>query len=101
MAFHRSRKDKNFGQRASGHPPNRSQNQASVLLCYVGHHDVLTIGPRRKLETHQNWRGADGGNSRTISGSRVIPTFVDAPPRVKERKDFRGFSDSFTQLRRS
>jgi mRNA-degrading endonuclease RelE of RelBE toxin-antitoxin system len=83
MSFHKldKVKDKNFWSvRASGdirlivH-----RNDASLLLCYVGHHDdAYAWAERRKLETHPKTGAAQLVEIRETVKKIVVPVYVQA-----------------------
>jgi mRNA-degrading endonuclease RelE of RelBE toxin-antitoxin system len=104
MSFHKldKVKDKNFWSvRASGdirlivH-----RNDASLLLCYVGHHDdAYAWSERRKLETHPKTGAAQLVEIRETVKEIIVPVYVQAeiaakPQRAAEKTYiFAGMSD--------
>jgi mRNA-degrading endonuclease RelE of RelBE toxin-antitoxin system len=104
MSFHKldKVKDKNFWSvRASGdirlivH-----RNYASLLLCYVGHHDdAYAWAERRKLETHPKTGAAQLVEIRETVKEIVVPVYVQtgiagAPQSASEKTYiFAGISD--------
>src|SRR5271165_851128 len=97
MSFHKldKAKDKNFWSvRASGdirlivH-----KTEASLLLCYAGHHDdAYDWAARRKLETHPKTGAAQLVELRETVKEVVVPVYVQTeipagprPPAEKER----------------
>src|SRR6267378_304794 len=93
MQFHKlnKAKDKNFWSvRVSGDIRlivHRSE--ASLLLCYVGHHDkAYEWAERRKLETHPTTGAAQLVEIRETVKEIVVPVYVQtelpaAPPSAK------------------
>ena len=99
MSFHRldKAKDKNFWSvRVSGdirlivH-----KSKASLLLCYVGHHDkAYDWAERRRLETHPKTGAAQLVEIRETVQEILIPTYVEAPkPATAKPPLFAGVSD--------
>lgn len=104
MSFHRldKTKDKNFWSvRVSGdlrlivH-----KTSASILLCYVDHHDkAYDWAERRKLETHPKTGAAQLVEIRETVKEIVLPFYVKAElhvvakPAAKETHLFAGLSD--------
>src|SRR5437762_553305 len=63
------------------------KTQASLLLCYVGHHDpAYDWAERRKLETHPKTGAAQFVEIRETVQEIVIPTYVEAPKPVAAKK---------------
>jgi hypothetical protein len=68
------------------------KNDASLLLCYVGHHDdAYDWAERRKLETHPKTGAAQLVEIRETVKEIVVPLYVQAEPAaapapVAERK---------------
>ena len=100
MSFHRldKAKDKNFWSvRVSGdirlivH-----KSKASLLLCYVGHHDkAYDWAERRRLETHPKTGAAQLVEIRETVQEILIPTYVEAPkPATAKLPLFAGVSDN-------
>jgi mRNA-degrading endonuclease RelE of RelBE toxin-antitoxin system len=104
MSFHRldKVKDKKFWSvRASGdirlivH-----KSDASLLLCYVGHHDdAYDWAERRKLETHPKTGAAQLVEIRETVKEIVVPVYVQTEvatklqPAAKKKCVFAGISD--------
>jgi mRNA-degrading endonuclease RelE of RelBE toxin-antitoxin system len=62
------------------------KTQASLLLCYVDHHDAAyDWAERRKLETHPKTGAAQLVEIRERVQDIVIPTYVEAPAAPKEK----------------
>jgi mRNA-degrading endonuclease RelE of RelBE toxin-antitoxin system len=85
MSFHKldKAKDRNFWSvRVSGDIRlivHRSE--ASILLCYVDHHDkAYEWGERRKLETHPRTGAAQLVEIRETVKEVVVPVYVQAEP---------------------
>ena len=99
MSFHRldKAKDKNFWSvRVSGNIRlivHRSK--ASLLLCYVGHHDkAYDWAERRRLETHPKTGAAQLVEIRETVQEILIPTYAEAPkPTPAKSPLFAGISD--------
>src|SRR6202795_4917666 len=104
LSFHRldKVKDKNFWSVRV----NRDirlivhKSDASLLLCYVGHHDkAYDWAERRKLETHPKTGAAQLVEIRETVKDIVVPVYVQAEPsalpaRAVETKPlFAGMSD--------
>lgn len=104
MSFHKldKAKDKNFWSvRASSdirlivH-----KSDASLLLCYVGHHDdAYDWAERRKLETHPKTGAAQLVEIRETFKEIVVPVYVQAeivaapPPLIEKESIFAEMSD--------
>ena len=104
MSFHKldKAKDKNFWSvrvnsdiRLIVH-----KSDASLLLCYVGHHDnAYDWAERRKLETHPKTGAAQLVEIRETVKEVVVPVYVQAEPAAEpkhaaEKKPlFAGMSD--------
>src|SRR5271165_4185001 len=104
MSFHKldKAKDKRFWSvRASGdirlivH-----RNEASLLLCYAGHHDdAYDWAARRKLETHPKTGAAQLVELRETVKEVIVPVYVPgaiaaAPqPAAEQKRLFVGLSD--------
>ena len=104
MSFHKldKAKDKNFWSvRASSdirlivH-----KSDASLLLCYVGHHDdAYDWAERRKLETHPKTGAAQLVEIRETIKEVIVPVYVQsevvaAPqPSIEEKRIFSDMSD--------
>src|SRR5215468_3286372 len=57
------------------------RSEASLLLCYVGHHDKAYDWPeRRKLETHPTTGAAQLVEIRETVKEIVVPVYVEAEP---------------------
>src|SRR5579871_3556274 len=55
------------------------KNEASLLLCYVDHHDkAYAWAERRKLETHPTTGAAQLVEIRETVQETLIPTYVEA-----------------------
>ena len=99
MSFHRlnKAKDKNFWSvRVSGdirlivH-----KSEASLLLCYAGHHDkAYDWAERRRLETHPKTGAAQLVEIRETVQEILVPTYVEPPkPATSNLPLFAGISD--------
>src|ERR1700682_2669512 len=98
MSFHKldKAKDKNFWSvRASSdirlivH-----KSDASLLLCYVGHHDdAYDWAERRKLETHPTTGAAQLVEIRETVKEIRVPKFVEVETPVLKKPLFAGISD--------
>ena len=99
MSFHRlnKAKDKNFWSvrvsddiRLIVH-----RSKASLLLCYVGHHDkAYDWAERRRLETHPKTGAAQLVEIRETVQEILIPTYVEAPKPIPAKAPlFAGISD--------
>ena len=104
MSFHRldKAKDKNFWSvRASSdirlivH-----KSDASLLLCYVGHHDdAYDWAERRKLETHPKTGAAQLVEIRETIKEVIVPVYVQseivaaAQPSIEQKRIFSDMSD--------
>lgn len=99
MALHRidNTKDKNFWSARVSQDIRLivHKTQASFLLCYVDHHDAAYAwAERRRLETHPKTGAAQLVEIRERVQEIVIPTYVEAPPRVQAKgKPFANLSD--------
>ena len=104
MSFHKldKAKDKNFWsvRVSSAIRLIVHKNDASLLLCYVGHHDeAYDWAERRRLETHPKTGAAQLVEIRETVKKVVVPVYVQAevpaaPQPVVERKPiFAGASD--------
>src|SRR6185312_12168327 len=85
MRFHRldKAKDKNFWSVRVGSDIRLivHKSDASLLLCYVGHHDkAYDWAERRKLETHPKTGAAQLVVIRETVREIVVPVQVQAPP---------------------
>ena len=98
MSFHKldKAKDKNFWSvrvnsdiRLIVH-----KTQASLLLCYVDHHDkAYDWAERRKLETHPNTGAAQIVEIRETVKEIVVPVYVEREKPLQKLPIFTGFSD--------
>ena len=96
MSFHKldKAKDKNFWSVRVSRDIRLivHKNDASLLLCYVGHHDdAYDWAERRKLETHPRTGAAQLVEIRETVKEIVVPFYVQADPAaapapVAERK---------------
>ena len=96
MSFHKldKAKDKNFWSVRVSRDIRLivHKNDASLLLCYVGHHDdAYDWAERRKLETHPRTGAAQLVEIRETVKEILVPLYVQAEPaaapaRVVERK---------------
>src|SRR5437879_4452191 len=99
MSFHKldKAKDKNFWsvRVSSDIRLIVHKSEASLLLCYVDHHDAAyDWAERRKLETHPKTGAAQLVEIRERVQEIVVPCYVEAPPQVEEKeKIFAGLSD--------
>ena len=99
MSFHKldKAKDKNFWSVRASRDIRLivHKSPASLLLCYVNHHDAAyDWAERRKLETHPKTGAAQLVEIRERVQEIVVPSFVDAPrPKEEKPKLFAGFSD--------
>src|SRR5438094_10158015 len=63
------------------------KTDTSLLLCYVDHHDeAYRWAERRKLETHPKTGAAQLVEIRERVQEIVIPSYIEAPPQVKEKE---------------
>src|SRR5437899_3819644 len=63
------------------------RSDASLLLCYVAHHDkAYDWAERRRLETHPKTGAAQLVEIRETVQEIVIPTYVEAPKPVAAKK---------------
>jgi hypothetical protein len=90
MALHRidNAKDKNFWSARVSRDIRLivHKTEASFLLCYVDHHDAAyDWAGRRKLETHPKTGAAQLVEIRERVQEIVIPTYVEAPPKLTEK----------------
>jgi hypothetical protein len=90
MALHRidNTKDKNFWSARVSRDIRLivHKTEASFLLCYVDHHDAAyDWAGRRKLETHPKTGAAQLVEIRERVQEIVIPTYVEAPPKLTEK----------------
>lgn len=84
MALHRidKSKDKNFWSARVGRDIRLiiHKTQASLLLCYVDHHDAAYAwAERRKLETHPKTGAAQLVEVRERVQEILVPRYVEAP----------------------
>src|SRR5438094_5314775 len=104
MSFHKldKAKDKRFWSVRVGSDIRLivHKSDASLLLCYVGHHDkAYDWAERRKLETHPKTGAAQLVEIRETVKEVVVPVYVysksaPAPKPIVERKPiFAGTSD--------
>src|SRR6266436_293809 len=90
MALHRidNAKDKNFWSARVSRDIRLivHKTEARFLLCYVDHHDAAyDWAGRRKLETHPKTGAAQLVEIRERVQEIVIPTYVEAPPKLTEK----------------
>ena len=73
--------------REQRHPAHRPQDAtASLLLCYVGHHDTAyDWAERRKLETHPTTGAAQLVEIRETVEEIVVPRYVQTEPSRRRR----------------
>jgi len=97
MSFHKldKAKDKNFWsvRVSSDIRLIVHKNDASLLLCYVGHHDdAYDWAERRKLETHPKTGAAQLVEIRETVKEVVVPIYVPteivAAPRASVEKEY-------------
>ena len=102
MSFHRldKAKDKNFWSVRVSRDLRLivHKNEASLLLCYVGHHDeAYDWAQRRKLETHPKTGAAQFVEIRETVKEVVIPVYLQtkptASPKTERRPIFADTSD--------
>lgn len=99
MALHRidNSKDKNFWSARVGRDVRLiiHKTQASLLLCYVDHHDAAYVwAERRRVETHPKTGAAQLVEIRERVQEIVIPTYVEATaPAPAKEKIFADLSD--------
>jgi superfamily I DNA/RNA helicase len=99
MSFHKldKAKDKNFWSVRVSRDIRLivHKTQASLLLCYVGHHDAAyDWAERRKLETHPKTGAAQLVEIRERVQEIVVPFYVEGPQPVAEKeKIFANLSD--------
>jgi len=90
-------KDKNFWSARVGRDIRLilHKTQASLLLCYVDHHDAAYAwAERRKLETHPKTGAAQLVEIRERVQEIVVPTFIEAPVQPQQKpKLFESLSD--------
>jgi len=103
-SFHKlaKAKDKNFWSVRVGSDIRLivHKSEASLLLCYVGHHDkAYDWAERRKLETHPKTGAAQLVEIRETVKEVVVPVYVQqempAPPKpaVEKKSVFAGMPD--------
>lgn len=90
MALHRidNAKDKNFWSARVGRDIRLiiHKTKDSFLLCYVDHHDAAyDWAARRKLETHPKTGAAQLVEIRERVQEIVVPTYVEAQPKLQEK----------------
>src|SRR6266481_2667261 len=90
MALHRvdNAKDKNFWSARVGREIRLiiHKTQASLLLCYVDHHDAAYAwAERRRLETHPKTGAAQFVEIHERVQEILVPTYVEAPAAPKEK----------------
>src|SRR6266536_4366611 len=90
MAFHRidNSKDKNFWSARVGKDIRLilHKTQASLLLCYVDHHDAAYAwAERRRLETHPKTGAAQFVEIRERVQEILVPTYVEQVALPKEK----------------
>jgi mRNA-degrading endonuclease RelE of RelBE toxin-antitoxin system len=101
MSFHKleKAKDKNFWSVRVGSNIRLivHKSEASLLLCYVGHHDkAYDWAERRRLETHPQTGAAQLVEIRETVKEVVVPVFIETPtakPPVEKKPLFAGMSD--------
>ena len=104
MSFHKleKAKDKNFWSVRVGSDIRLivHKSDASLLLCYVGHHDkAYDWAERRRLETHPKTGAAQLVEIRQTVKEVVVPVYVQAEPSaapkpaVEKEPLFRDVSD--------
>ena len=91
MSFHKldKAKDKQLlvGAGQQRHPADRSQERASLLLCYVDHHDkAYDWAERRKLETHPTTGAAQLVEIRETVKEIVVPVYVQTEIRCTRNR---------------
>ena len=91
MKFHRldRAKDKNFWSVRVGSDIRLivHKSNASLLLCYVGHHDkAYDWAERRKLETHPKTGAAQLIEIRETVQEIIVPSYVQAEPASATRQ---------------
>src|SRR5436190_23335976 len=99
MALHRidNAKDKNFWSARVSCDIRLiiHKTQASLLLCYVDHHDAAYAwAERRRLETHPKTGAAQFVEIRERVQEIVVPTYIEASATPKEKaKPFASISN--------
>lgn len=98
MQFHRidKSKDKNFWSARVGKDIRLvvHKTPASLLLCYVDHHDAAyTWAERRKIETHPKTGAAQIVEIRERVQEIVIPTYVEPAVPTEKPRLFSEYSD--------
>lgn len=99
MSFHRLEraKDKNFWSVRVSRDIRLivHKTPASLLLCYVDHHDAAyDWAERRKVETHPKTGAAQLVEIRERIQDVVIPNYIEAAPELRPKaKLFAGMSD--------
>src|SRR5438876_6433225 len=104
MRFHKldKAKDKNFWSVRVGNDIRLivHKSDASLLLCYVSHHDkAYDWAERRKLETHPKTGAAQLVEIRETVKEIVVPVYVQTEPAVAlkptagQKPIFAGISD--------
>src|SRR2546421_2593286 len=88
MSFHKldKAKDKNFWSVRVNRDVRLivHRNEASLLLCYVGHHDkAYEWAERRKLETHPRTGAAQLVEIRERVQEIMIPRYVEPAPAAR------------------
>src|SRR5258705_111436 len=91
LSFHKleKAKDKNFWSVRVGRDIRLivHKSAASLLLCYVAHHDkAYAWAERRKLETHPKTGAAQLVEIRERVQEIVVPTYVSPPRATAPRK---------------
>src|SRR5207253_11305895 len=100
MQFHKldRARDKNFWSVRVGSDVRLivHKTEASLLLCYVDHHDkAYAWAERRKLETHPKTGAAQLVEIRETVQEVIIPSYVEAPKSATpKRLLFGGVSDA-------
>src|SRR5947208_123938 len=95
MSFHKldKAKDKNFWSVRVGSDIRLivHKTKASLLLCYVDHHDdAYNWAEKRKIETHPKTGAAQIVEIRERVQEVVIPTYVEAAPQATEKEKIFG-----------
>src|SRR5260221_14509656 len=91
MSFHKldKAKDKNFWAVRASRDIRLivHKSEASLLLCYVGHHDdAYNWAERRKLETHPKTGAAQLVEIRETVKEVVVPVYVQAEVAAKPQR---------------
>src|SRR6266540_208247 len=91
LSFHKldRARDKNFWSLRASRDVRLivHRTEASLLLCYVGHHDeAYAWAERRKLETHPTTGAAQFVEIRERVEEILIPAYVQAPATAAPKK---------------